>query len=118
MVYQILGASLTHLGRNEEAARIFGASEALRLRIGGGAPTQLVNTEQYRVRAESALGAERFAALIDEGGKLSDDEALAVAMAFEAAPGSPGLPPPEPWGVELERRQAVAAAAEAGTSNQ
>lgn len=118
MVYQILGAGLTHLGRNEEAARSFGAAEALRQRIGGGAPTQLVNTEQYRVRAEAALGADRFAELIDEGGRLSDEEALAVAMGFEAAPGSPGLPTPEPWGVELERRKAAAATAEEVASNQ
>ncbi|MEO8626136.1 MAG: adenylate/guanylate cyclase domain-containing protein [Candidatus Limnocylindrales bacterium] len=110
MVYQILAAGLAFLGRSAESARMFGASEALRQKIGGGAPTQLVNTEQYRKVAEADLGEQRFNDLRAEGAGLSDADALATAMAFEAAPDSPGLPPPEPWGKEAERRAAAAPA--------
>jgi predicted ATPase/class 3 adenylate cyclase len=109
MVYEIIGAGLSFLGKHEDAARMFGASEELRQRIGGGAPSQLVNTAAYRSMAEDALGAERFAQLRAEGGSLSDSAASAMAHSFEPEPGSPALPPPEPWGVEAERRAAAAA---------
>ncbi|HUP83578.1 MAG TPA: adenylate/guanylate cyclase domain-containing protein [Candidatus Limnocylindria bacterium] len=116
MVYQIMAAGLAFLGRNDESARLFGASESLRARIGGGAPTQLVNTEQYRKKAEAELGEVRFAELVSQGGNLRDEDALATAMAFQVAPGSPGLPSPDPWGKELERRQAAAVDAASGGS--
>ena len=90
---------------------MFGASETLRERIGGGAPTQLVNTQAYRKMAEEALGEMRFTELRLEGGAMPDEAALAMAKAFKAEPGSPGLPFPEPWGKELERRKAAAAGA-------
>lgn len=107
MVYEIMGAGLSFLGQHEDASRLFGASETLRARIGAGAPTQLVNTEAYRKMAEEALGEMRFTELRLEGGVMSDEAALALAKGFRAQPGSPGLPPPEPWGKELERRQAA-----------
>jgi predicted ATPase len=107
MVYEILGAGLAYMDRDVEAAHMFGASENLRARIGGGAPTQLVNTEEYRKMAEAALGEMRFAELRTEGSAMPDEAALAMAKGFKAAPGSPGLPPPAPWGKELERRKAA-----------
>jgi tetratricopeptide (TPR) repeat protein len=107
MVYEIMGAGLAFLGQDVAAAHLFGASETLRQRIGGGAPTQLVNTAAYRAMAEKSLGEMRFAELRQEGGAMSDEAALAMARAFKAAPGSPALPPPEPWGKELERRQSA-----------
>jgi len=110
MVYEIIGAGLSFLRKHEDAARMFGAAEELRQRIGGGAPSQLVNTAAYRSMAQEALGEERFAQLRAEGGGLSDSAASALAHSFEAEPGSPALPPPEPWGVEAERRAAEAAA--------
>jgi len=110
MVYEIIGAGLSFLGQHADAARMFGASEELRQRIGGGAPSQLLNTAAYRSLAEEALGAERFAQLRAEGGGLSDSAASALAHSFEAQPGSPALPPPEPWGVEAERRAVEAEA--------
>jgi tetratricopeptide (TPR) repeat protein len=110
LVYEILGAGLAFLDQDVAAAHLFGASEALRERIGGGAPTQLVNTEAYRRMAEESLGEMRFTELRLEGGAMSDDAALAMARAFKAEPGSPALPFPEPWGKELERRKALEAA--------
>ncbi|MEP7158338.1 MAG: adenylate/guanylate cyclase domain-containing protein [Chloroflexota bacterium] len=116
MVYDIMGAGMSFLGMHEDAARIFGASGAVRQRIGGGAPTQLVNTEMYRKLAEGALGAERFAQLVGEGGSMSDQEASALAHSFQPGPDSPALPTPEPWGVEAERQALKAASAAAGGS--
>jgi predicted ATPase/class 3 adenylate cyclase len=110
MVYEILGAGLAFLGQHVAAAHMFGASETLRERIGGGAPTQLVNTEAFRKMAEEALGEMRFTELRLEGGAMSDEAALAMAKTFKAEPGSPALPFPEPWGKELERRKAAGAA--------
>jgi len=107
MVYEILGAGLAFLDQDVAAAHMFGASETLRERIGGGAPTQLVNTEAYRKMAEEALGEMRFTELRLEGGAMSDEAALAMAKTFKAEPGSPALPFPEPWGKELERRKAA-----------
>jgi len=107
MVYEILGAGLAFLDQDVAAAQMFGASETLRERIGGGAPTQLVNTEAYRKMAEEALGEMRFTELRLEGGAMSDEAALAMAKTFKAEPGSPALPFPEPWGKELERRKAA-----------
>ena len=107
MVYEILGAGLAFLDQDVAAAQMFGASETLRERIGGGAPTQLVNTQAYRKMAEEALGEMRFTELRLEGGAMSDEAALAMAKTFKAEPGSPALPFPEPWGKELERRKAA-----------
>jgi predicted ATPase/class 3 adenylate cyclase len=109
MVYEILGAGLAFLGQHVAAAHMFGASEQLRERIGGGAPTQLVNTASFRKMAEDNLGEMRFAELRVEGGQMPDEAVLAEARAFKAEPGSPPLPFPDAWGKELERRKALAA---------
>ncbi|MEP7360120.1 MAG: adenylate/guanylate cyclase domain-containing protein [Chloroflexota bacterium] len=116
MIYEILGAGQAFLRQDVEAAHMFGASETLRERIGGGAPTQLVNTDAYRKMAEEALGTDRFAELRAEGGALSGADALEMARGFKAQPGSPGLPRPEPWGKEAARRANAEAKAESDSA--
>jgi predicted ATPase/class 3 adenylate cyclase len=110
MVLGIIAAAWGFLGQHEGAARLFGASEELRQRIGGGAPTQLVNTDAFRTLVEQALGEERFAQLHAAGGSMTDTEASALAHSFAPPPGSPALPTPDAWGVEAERRAAKAQA--------
>ena len=44
---------------------------------------------------------------------MADAEAMTLSRDFKAAPGSPPLPFPEPWGKEAERREAATAAASA-----
>jgi hypothetical protein len=110
MVYEILGAANAVVGQSHDAGRLFGASDNLRARIGGGAPTQLVNTDAYRNMVEQELGQERFAELRAEGAQMSDADALSLARGFKAAPGSPALPTPEPWGKEAEKRARAAEA--------
>jgi len=112
MVYEIMAAGLSFLGQHEDAARLFGAAEGLRRRIGGGAPSQLVNTAEYRELAANVLGRERFDQLRVEGDNMSDTEASALAHSFQPGPGGLPLPPPAPWGVEAERRAAAAASAD------
>jgi tetratricopeptide (TPR) repeat protein len=111
MVYEILGAAHAVVGQSEDASRLFGASESMRARIGGGAPTQLVNTDSYRKMVEAELGSERFSELRAEGAQMSDADTHALARGFKAAPGSPALPSPEAWGKEAEKRALAADAA-------
>lgn len=111
MVYEIIGAGQTWVGQEEDGARLFGASESLRQRLGAAAPPQLVNTDQYRKLGEEKLGSTRFDQLRTEGSQMSDAAVTALALAFRPPEGSPPMPPPEPWGKEAERRAAAAAAA-------
>jgi predicted ATPase/class 3 adenylate cyclase len=110
MVYEILGAANAVVGQSEDAGRLFGASDNVRARIGGGAPMQLVNTEAYRKMVEQELGPERYTELRAEGFQMSDADALSLARAFKAAPGSPALASPEPWGKEAAKRARAAEA--------
>jgi predicted ATPase/DNA-binding SARP family transcriptional activator len=74
-----LSAHAAVAGRAEEAARLAGASAAVHERI--GAPPWEGVTEMHEQAlsvARGALGAERFAALFDEGHGLSAEQALAA----------------------------------------
>ncbi|MDL2335009.1 MAG: adenylate/guanylate cyclase domain-containing protein [Chloroflexota bacterium] len=110
MIYEIMGAVWSWVGDVEDGSRLYGASEDLRGRLGAAAPPQLVNTTPYRKLAAEQLGTDRFDALREEGRRMSDAEVLALAQTFHPADGTP-MPPPEPWGKEVERQAAAAAAA-------
>ena len=74
-----LSAHAALAGRLEEAARLAGASAAMHERI-GAPPWEGVTMmhEQALSVARKGLGAERFAAVFDEGHGLSAEEALAA----------------------------------------
>ena len=74
-----LSAHAALAGRSEEAARLAGASAAVHERI-GAPPWEGVTMmhEQALSVARKGLGADRFAAVFDEGHELSAEEALAA----------------------------------------
>jgi hypothetical protein len=109
MIYEIIGAAWSWTGDVEDGARLYGASEALRTRLGAAAPPQLVNTTPYRAQAQERLGGERFDALREEGSRMSEPHVLALARTFHPGQDLPPMPPPEPWGKEAERRTALTA---------
>jgi predicted ATPase/class 3 adenylate cyclase len=111
MVMAIQASSMGFTGQAEDAARLFGASDALRERLGAGAPTQLVNTDAYRRSAVEALGMARFDELAAQGNALSYKDALDLARAWVPPAEAPPLPPPEPWGKEAARRALAAESA-------
>ena len=109
MVVEIIAAGAGFVGDSELSARLFGAAETLKDRLGGGAPSQLLQTHPFRASTLAALGEERFGRLHAEGADMSRDEAASLVRAFVPPPEAPPIPPPEPWGVEAERRAAAAA---------
>jgi len=83
-------------GRSMPAARLFGASEALRERIGAAPwPLWLAEHERNVAATRTSLGEEAYAAAWAAGRALSVDAAITEALgAGEPAPTS--APPPEP----------------------
>jgi predicted ATPase/class 3 adenylate cyclase len=70
-------------GRFEEAAVLTGAFEGLSERHGFSVPVplqQIINTREPRLRLAERLDAERLATLIEQGRRLSLDEAVAYAI--------------------------------------
>ena len=109
MVIEIVAAIAGHMGQFDLAARMFGAAEALKDRLGGGAPSQLVRTLPFREATLRALGEEAFNGQHAEGARLLVAQAADLVRSFEPTPGAPPLPKPELWGVEAERRAAAVA---------
>ena len=65
----------------ELAARLCGARDALRARIGSGVPPAYAAGYSRTVRAvRSALDADAFARAYERGGQLSLDETIAAAL--------------------------------------
>ncbi len=109
MITEITAAGAGFVGLHELSARLFGAAESLKDKLGGGAPSQLLQTAPFRASTVAALGEADFERYYAEGSALSSAEAANLARSFEARAGSPPLPYPELWGVEAERRAAAAA---------
>ena len=104
IVVEGAGAAAAFVGQRDLAARLFGAAEAAKERLGGAAPGMLLQTRQHRAALVEALGQERFDELAAEGAELSFSGAVDLARSLEPPLGAPPLPPPEPWGIEAERR--------------
>jgi hypothetical protein len=110
MVSEIIAAGAGFVGLHPLSARLFGAAETLKEKLGGGAPSQLLRTAPFRAATLAALGESEFKRYYDEGSALSPTQTADLARSFEAPAGAPPLPYPEPWGVEAERRAAAVAA--------
>jgi predicted ATPase len=117
MIAEVTAAGAGFVGLHELSARLFGAAETLKDRLGGGAPSQLLQSAPFRASTLTALGEANFNRCYAEGSALSRDATASLARSFEAPPGSPPLPYPEVWGVELERRAAEAAAGTTPTAS-
>jgi hypothetical protein len=73
-------------GHPERAARLFGATAALRTRM--GTPILPANERLYQrhlTRSQDALGAERWSMLWEEGRGMTRDEGVAYGLDGEAA---------------------------------
>jgi len=82
-----LASSAVSSGQPEQAATLFGAAEALRIRIGTPIwPSRRARRDQYKELARNAAGEERFQAIFEQGQLLSEAEAIEyVLQHFPAA---------------------------------
>ena len=103
-------------GQAEQAIRLFGAGEALRERLTFPlSPTEIAYAAPLMTKLRDALGADGFAAAWAAGRALTQDEALAEALALRAEPlpaTAPGGQQPAPHGLsarELEVLRLLAA---------
>ena len=85
-----LGRLATAQGEAEQAARLFGAMEALCESIGIAVPSDEVDHyEQDLATLRTALGEEAFAAAWSEGRAMQPEHAVTHAFAVKEAPGRP-----------------------------
>jgi tetratricopeptide (TPR) repeat protein len=81
-----VASAVTLRGQSEQAARIFGAAEAMRDRIGAPIwPSRRATYDRYRCLARDALGEERFRTIYHEGRAMSETEAIAYVLERSAA---------------------------------
>ena len=116
-------AALARLdGGAERAARLFGATEALRRAIGTVDPVGARLQDRDLAAARAELEEERFAALCADGRALSPDRAVAYALDSDPAgdprTGEPLKPAGDPCPIGLTpREREVAALVARGFSN-
>jgi tetratricopeptide (TPR) repeat protein len=76
-----IASAATDAGHSEQAARIFGAAEAMRSRIGAPLwPSRRAAYDRHRDLARNALGEERFRTICAEGQVMSEGEAIAYVL--------------------------------------
>ncbi|OLE29850.1 MAG: hypothetical protein AUG44_02615 [Actinobacteria bacterium 13_1_20CM_3_71_11] len=106
-------------GQPERAARLLGAADRSWRKLGRqlwGAELLLRDREECARRCQAALSAERFAALVAQGGGLSTEEAIRYALEeAEPAPAATGTPVEE--GRLSPRERQVAELIAQGLSN-
>jgi tetratricopeptide (TPR) repeat protein len=84
--FEGLAAVLAFTGEGEPAARLLGAAEALRESLGVElAPAERETHEETAAAVRDGIGEERFSAVWRQGRELALDEAIAHALAEEAA---------------------------------
>lgn len=82
-----LGRVAATTGQTEQSARMFGAGEALREMLTFPlSPTELAYAEPIMDVLRTALGADGFARAWAEGRSLTQEEAIAAALAFRSRP--------------------------------
>ena len=91
MIFEAVGAFSAWLGDSERGARLLGKADRMKEQLGGGAPSQLFDTQSYRDRALRALGEETFGRLAAEGAELTTDEAATLAERFDPPADGPAL---------------------------
>jgi predicted ATPase/class 3 adenylate cyclase len=91
MVFEAVGAYAAWLGDGVLSARLLGKAERMKEQLGGGAPSQLFDTQAYREKARRDLGHAEFDRLAAEGAELTTEEAVALAESFDPAPDAPAL---------------------------
>jgi predicted ATPase/class 3 adenylate cyclase len=67
-------------GRHERALRLAGAADALKDQIGGGAPAELMRSDESLEESRRDLGREAAERAWDEGRGMSTDKAVAYAL--------------------------------------
>jgi predicted ATPase/class 3 adenylate cyclase len=87
--------SAIHLGDTANGVRLLGFVDATKARLGAGAPSMFINSDQQHAQALEVLGQTDFDRLHAEGAQLSTDEALALFRAL-AVPDD-ATPLPSPW---------------------
>lgn len=98
---ETVAAAAVSAGRAEQATRLFGAVAEQRAALGVvRVPPEKGLWDGYSAEAHDSLGPARFAAAIDQGARLSMDEAVAYARRGRrrhrrAVGGRPGLSPVE-----------------------
>jgi predicted ATPase/class 3 adenylate cyclase len=71
-------------GRHRRAVRLWAAAQAIKERVGGGAPQEIMQTVDPRPAAVEAIGEAAVNAAWEEGLRLTLEEAVAAALATEA----------------------------------
>jgi tetratricopeptide (TPR) repeat protein len=71
-------------GRHRRAVRLWAAAQAIKERVGGGAPQEIMQTVDPRPAAVAAIGEVAVAEAWEEGSKLTLEEAVAAALATDA----------------------------------
>ena len=70
-------------GHHRRAVRLWAAAHAIKERVGGGAPAEIMQTVDPRPVAVVAIGEAAVNVAWEEGLKLTPEEAVAVALATE-----------------------------------
>jgi DNA-binding CsgD family transcriptional regulator len=84
---EMLASSAAMAGRAARAAELLGASEMLRLRIGGQrSPFTAAQVQGAQDRATAALGEERYRKAFERGAHLDRDGAVALALGRDVVP--------------------------------
>jgi tetratricopeptide (TPR) repeat protein len=109
MAFDWVGASAVWVGELELGSRLLGKADEMKARLGGAAPSQLVQTEAQRAQAREQLGEERYEQLRSEGGRLGTTDAFALAMEFEPPPDADPMPRFRAWGMAAQGEGAGAA---------
>ncbi len=68
-------------GRHRRAVTLWAAAQAIKERVGGGAPAEIMQTVDPRPAAVEAIGEAAVGEAWEEGSKLTPEEAVAAAFA-------------------------------------
>ncbi len=99
MLFEWTGAAAAWTGDLERGARLLGKADEMKERLGGSAPSQMVQTDVHREQAREALGEETYAELQSEGAGLTLAEAIELVERFEPPADAPAMPAAKPWGI-------------------
>jgi predicted ATPase/class 3 adenylate cyclase len=83
MVLEPLSNVDTAEGHHRRAVRLWAAAQAIKERLGGGAPAEIMQTVDPRPAAVEAIGEAAVAEAWDAGLRLTPEEAVAAALATD-----------------------------------
>jgi non-specific serine/threonine protein kinase len=117
--FKNLGAVAAAVGRPEEGARLLGAAEALRERLGfDPPPVERQRIERAAAPARASLPEDAFAAAWAAGRALPLEQAIAEALAVAATVTAEPGARPHPAGLSPRERQVLRLVAEGRTDQE